>query len=199
LNNLGKVAIEQGQFEQAQTWLTSAQELFEKIESYDGLMVTLTNQGRLSVRAGQAVAALAPLAQAREIALDINKRSAYGLADIQILLAQVALAQGELARARALTLEALNLVETAGNREYIAMAQLTLAQIQGAEGDLAGATHWHQQAIAGFEQVGSLPGLLRARFSYAQALAQQGNNEAVASLAQTVRQEAASIGLYLQT
>jgi tetratricopeptide (TPR) repeat protein len=197
LNNLGKVAIEQGQFEQAQTWLASAQRLFEKIESYDGLMVALTNQGRLRVRAGQAETALEPLTQARKIALDINKRSGYGLADIQTLLAQVALAQGELAQARALAVEALNLVETAGNREHIAMTQLTLAQIEVAEGELADATRWHQQAIEGFEQVGSLSGLLRARFSYAQALVQQGNNEAAASLAQTVHQEAASIGLYL--
>ena len=54
----------------------------------------------------------------------------------------------------------------------------------------------YQQAMAEFEQVGSLSGLLRARFSYAQALAQQGD-DATEALAQTVRQEAAIIGLHL--
>jgi serine/threonine protein kinase/lipoprotein NlpI len=197
LNNLAKVAIEQGQFEQAQALLVSAQKLFDKIESYDGLMVVLTNQGRLKLREGQVEAALPPLTQAREIALNINKRNAYGLADIQTLLAQGALAQGELEPARAMATEALKLVEMAGNREYMAMAQLTLAQIQAAEGDVVNSAHLHGEAIKHFKRMGSLPGLLRARLSYAQLLAQQGMDEAATSLSQAVRQEATLIGLYI--
>jgi tetratricopeptide (TPR) repeat protein len=197
LNNLAKVAIEQGRFEQAESLLVSAQELFDKIESYDGLMVVLTNQGRLKLREGQVEAALAPLIQARQIALDINKRSAYGLADIQTLLAQGALAQGELEIAKAMATEALKLVEAAGNREYVAMAQLTLAQIQAAEGDLVGSAHRHEETIKQFEQINGLPGLLRARLSYAQLLAQQGTDEATTSLIQATRQEAGLIGLYI--
>jgi eukaryotic-like serine/threonine-protein kinase len=197
LNNLAKAAIEQGRFEQAEALLVSAQELFDKIESYDGLMVVLTNLGRLKLRKGQVEAALSPLTQARQIALDINKRSAYGLADIQTLLAQRALAQGELEPAKVMATEALKLVEAAGNREYMAMAQLTLAQIQAAAGDLTGSAHQHEQAIRQFEQIGALPGLLRARFSYAQLLVQQGRDEATTSLIPAIRQEAALIGLYI--
>jgi tetratricopeptide (TPR) repeat protein len=197
LNNLGKVAMEQGNFERATSLLKSAQNLFQRVDSPDGLIVVYTNQGRIRLYQNQPNQAFPILIEALHLAMEIGKWTAYGLADIYLLIAQIKLAQGELERANAATTQALKLVETAGNQEFIARGQAMLAQIQAAQGQQAQAEQMYQKAVKLFKQIGSPAGVLRTQLSYAQFLAAQGQAKKATTLGQQVREEAGRLGLFL--
>jgi predicted ATPase len=197
LNNLGKVATDQGDFEQAESLLISAQHIFENIDSHDGLMVVYANRARALLQAGHVAEAMPLLDKALNLATQIGKHSAYGLSDIYLLMAEVNIKRNNLDEAKNYTDKAIHLVELAGNQEYGAKAQALLAQIYAAQGHLAQAETTYQNAISQFMQVGSLAGLLRTNLHYAHFLAQQGQNEQGATLEQEARAEAARIGLHL--
>lgn len=197
LVNFGKIALEQGDFPQATQHLAQAQEIFEKIGSSDGLMVVHTEQGRAMLRLGQADKALPLLGQAMQLAQEIGKSSAYGLGDIYLLIAQARLAQGEIAQAKTAAESALRLVESAGNRGYIAAGRAVLAQIFAAQGQPDTAEKMYNEALTLFEQVGSPAGLLRTRLEYAHFLAGQGQHERAESLEQETRSQAARQKIHL--
>jgi tetratricopeptide (TPR) repeat protein len=197
LTNLGRVAAEQGDFEQAASLFQSAQQLFEKMNSRDGLMAVYTNRGRAILYQGNPDEALPWLTQALHLAMERGQRSAYVLSDIYLLIAQASLVQGKVDRAKAATDDALELVEVAGNQEYVALAQATLAQIHAGQGDSSAAEAMYQKALTLFEQIGSQIGLVRAQLSYAQFLEQQGQANAE-TIEQKARGEADRIGLYLR-
>jgi len=133
-NNLAKVAIERGDFAAAERELRRAEQLFGRIDSRDGLMVVLANWGRLWLRRGEARAALPPLNRALQLALEIGKWSSYGLGDIYLLLGEARLNLGEPDLAGAAITEALRLVETAGNTEYIAGGLALRARLLAEQG-----------------------------------------------------------------
>jgi tetratricopeptide (TPR) repeat protein len=197
LVNLGKVVADQGDFEQATSHFASAKQLFEKINSNDGLMVIYAEQGRLMLRQGKTGEVLPLLTKALNLAQEIKKRTAYGLADIYLLIAQASIAEGKLGRAKAITDEALKLGRAAGNREYIAIGQATMAQIHAARGEPAMAEAMYKKALTLFEEVGNPAGLLRTRLNYAHFLAGQGQTEAATELERETRDEATRIGLHL--
>jgi tetratricopeptide (TPR) repeat protein len=197
LNDLGEVAIDKGNFEQAFTNFDSARRLFEKLNHRDGLTAVMVNRGRALLDQGQSSQALPLLSKALRLALERTKRSGYMLGPIYLLIARASLELGELDRARTVANDALKMVETAGNQEYMAQAQATLAQIHAAQGDPATAQTMYEQALTLFEQVGSRIRLIRTKQSYADFLAKQGHKNKAASLKTAARDEAAKIGLYL--
>jgi tetratricopeptide (TPR) repeat protein len=197
LVNMGKVVTDQGDFEQAFSLFHSAQKLFEQVNSQDGLMILNASYGRALLFQKRYEEALPYFARARQIALKIGKRTAYGLSYIDLLQAQTYLALGQLETAKTALSEGLNLVQEADNREYIAIGLAIQAQVYAAEGNPALAEEIYHQAMALFEQIGSQTGLLRTWLAYAQFLAQQGQTEKAANLEQNSHAEAAKIGAYL--
>ena len=197
LNDLGEVAIDKGNFEQAFTNFDSARRLFEKLNHRDGLTAVMVNRGRALLDQGQSSQALPLLSKALRLALERTKRSGYMLGPIYLLIARASLELGELDRARTVANDALKMVESAGNQEYMAQAQATLAQIHAAQGDPATAETLYEQALTLFEQVGSRIRLIRAKQAYAGFLTKQGQKDKAASLKAAVRDEAVKIGLYL--
>jgi len=195
LVSLGKVAVEQGDFQAAESFLKSARQLFEQIGSKDGLMVVHTEQGRALLAQGQAAESLPILGEAMRLAQELGKQSSYGLGDIYLLIAQAELAQNQLGQARDAVENALKLVESAGNQEYIAAGWATLAQILAAQGNPA--AEMYQKALKLFENIGSPAGLVRTKLNYAHFLANQGQTEPAAALEQEARSQAAGIGLHL--
>lgn len=197
LASLGQIATDQGKFDEAMAYLVSAQQLFEKIKSNDGLMVAYTEQSRTLLRRGQVEDALGLLGKSLRLAEEIGKRNAYGLADIYILVAQASLIQKQLERANLAIKDGLQLVEAAGNQRYVAAGWATLAQIYRAEGKGTQAEETFKKAITLFEQVDYPSGLLRTRLEYARLLAERGEAGEAAKLEQNVRHEAAQLGLHL--
>jgi len=197
LNNLGKIALDRGDFDQAMVVFLSAQELFEEIESLDGLLFVYTSQGRLFLRQGQTAKALKVLRQALDQAQKLSKPMAYAISDVYLLMAEACLQRNDLRRAKAAAQDALNLVKAAGNQEVIATAQATLARVCAAEGDNKAAETLYQQALSLFERVGSPAGLIRTQLHYARLLEEQGRYEEATGLEQTARAEANRLGLYL--
>jgi tetratricopeptide (TPR) repeat protein len=173
-----------------------ASQRFEDIGSNDGIMVVSTEYGRMLLQQGQISEAVALLTKALHLAEEIGKRTAYGLGDIYLLIAQVDLALGEIDRAKTTAQDALKLVETAGNRRHIAAAQAILAQIYELQGKKDQANITYKKALNLFGQVGHPAGLLRTQLKYARFLANQGDTEA-ARLEQETRREAAKISLSL--
>lgn len=174
LGNLAKVAIEQEEFEQAESLLGQAEQIFNHIESRDGLMVIYTNRGRALLAQHGVDEAVIYLGRALNLAMEINKWSSYGLGDIYLLMAEAELQRRQYDRAEQAICEALRLVETAGNREYIATGYMLQARLRAARGHLDQAIPLIQQAIALYEKVGSRPGVIRARQVYVGLLAEQG-------------------------
>lgn len=197
LNNLGKVATDQGDFDQASSLLLSAEYIFDSIDSKDGLMVVFANRARVLLRqGGQADEAIPLIEKALTLANQIGKQSAYGLGDIYLLMAQAQIQQQELEQARVSTDKAMHLVEVAGNQEYMAKALALQAQIYTAQGNSEQAEETFKQAISLFKRVGNPAGLLRTRLRHAQFLTVQGQTNG-ADLEQEARMEAARIGLHL--
>jgi serine/threonine protein kinase/tetratricopeptide (TPR) repeat protein len=197
LVSLGQVAVDQGNVEQALAYFNNARQLFKQIGSNDGIMVVSTEQSRTLLHQGKTSEALALINQALRLAEEIGKRSAYGLGDIYLLVAQANLALGEIERAQSAAQYALNLVEAAGNRKYIASGQAMLAQIYEAQGRPDKAEPMYQKALELFTQVGHSADLLRTQLKYALFLADQGDLQAAANLERETRLEAAKIGLHL--
>jgi len=197
LITLGKIKADQGEFEEAKSSFSSAQQLFEKIGSNDGLVVVYTEQGRLLIRQGHADESIPLLDKAMRLAQEGGKGSAYGLGDIFLLIAQARLAEGEIEEAKAAVDNALSLVEAAGNQAIIAAGQVILAQIYAHQNEPEHAEKMYDSALTLFEQVGSPPELLRSQLAYAHFLADQGETDEAAKLEADVRIEAANIGLHL--
>jgi len=128
-NNLAKVALERGDFGTAERELDAAGQIFNRIDSQDGLMVVYTNQGRRLLYQGQNQAALQSLNHALRLALDIGKWSSYGLGDIYLLTGEARLNLGDLTGANTALTEALRLVTAAGNQEYIAAGYALQARL----------------------------------------------------------------------
>lgn len=196
LQELGRIAGERGDFDAAWSQLDAAQQLFEQIGSQGGLLSVYTGRGRLRLYQSHPDEALPWLSQALKLAVK-QSGNAYRQSDIYRLLAQAGLQQRKLERARAAANNALNLVEAAGNQEYIALAQATLAEIYAAQGNAAAAEAMYLRALALFEQVGHRAGWLRAQVSYARFLAKQGETERAAALERVARQEAEQVGVAL--
>lgn len=197
LKELGKIALERGDFEPAHQFLNSARQFFEQTQQQSGLMAVYTYLGEAALVQGRPNETLALMNRALPPAMELGQRSVHLLSEIYLLIAQASLAVGKVNRAKAAADNGLKLVEAVGNREFVALGQAVLAQIQAAQGDFPGAEILYQKAITLFEEVGSRPGLLRTQLSYAQFLVQQGQAEKAAALEETVRAEAAKIGLYL--
>lgn len=154
-NNLAKIAIETGEPDGAEIHLQKAVDLFSKIDSQDGLMVAYTNQGRRLLALGRAVEAQEVLNRALQLALDIGKWSAYGLGDIYLLLAEAKITRNNLAQAETALAEALHLVETAGNLEYIALGYALRSQLQQRQGQAAAARQSYDLATQKARETGS--------------------------------------------
>jgi tetratricopeptide (TPR) repeat protein len=198
LVSLGQVFAEQGDFTQAHSHFKSAEQLFEKIGSNDGIMVVSAEQGRAWLYQGQTAEALPLISKAMTLAEEIGKRSAYGLGDIYLLVAQANLALAKIEQAQAAAESALKLVQPAGNRKYVAASQAVLAQIYEKQAMPAHARKLYQKAIDLFRQIGHPSGLLRAQLNYAHFLAGQGDSQTAAALERQVRSEAAKMGLFLR-
>ncbi len=197
LLSLGKVATQQGYFQEAKTHFSTAERLFEKIGSNDGLMVIYTEKSRVMIAQNQADESLPLLGKAMRLAQDLGKKSAYGLGDIYLLLAQAHLAENYIERAQTSVNKALTLVEAAGNQEYIARSWAILAQIHFTKGEYSPAEELYDKAITLFKQVGNPAGLLRTKLNYARLLADQGQADRAEEFEQEARTQAAKIGLYL--
>lgn len=197
LTTLGRIAIEQGDFEGASNHFDSARRLFEQLGSNDGLMIVYTEQGRILLQQKQPHEALALLGKALNLAQELKKKSAFGLGDIYLLIAEASLANGQLDRANDAMTNALELVEAAGNQAYIASGRAIMARIYAAKDKPNMAEKMYRSAMELFEKVGSPAGLLRTRLDYARFLAKQGQVKESSELEQHVRAEAASLGLYL--
>jgi Tfp pilus assembly protein PilF len=197
LNNLGKVATERGDFEQALSLLESTHHNFERIDSLDGQMVTCTNIGRIMLYQCNSEKALHWLTKALHLAQQVGKQTAYGLSEIYLLMAQASLQSGEVKRAQAATNDALKIVEAVGNPEYVAIAHAVLAQIYSTQGDRVDAETAFQQALTLFDEVGNLPGLLRTQLKYAQFLRETGETTTAQTMVMKTRVKAEEIGLYL--
>jgi len=100
LVGLGQVETDQGNFEAADKYFSAARQLFEEIESSDGLMVVDTEQGRSLLLQGQVNEAILIIGRALRKAMALDKRSAYGLGDIHLLIAQASLQLGDFERAK---------------------------------------------------------------------------------------------------
>ena len=197
LNNLAKVATAEGNFEQAEALLSAAQKTFTEIDSIDGLVAVFTNQARVLLLQNHPARALPLLFNALDEAQKLPHLSAFYLGDVYLLIAQASLQRNHLTRARPAVSTALQLVEAAGNMEYVAIGQLILAQIYATEDNQASADHHYEKALAMFEQAGSPVGLIRTQFSYAQFLHNFGQPEKAVILENNARSQAELIGLYL--
>jgi serine/threonine-protein kinase len=198
LVNLGQVSAEQGDFEAGMVHFSAARQLFDKIGSNDGVMVVSAEQARALVCRGQPAQALPLIREALQLAEEIGKRSAYGLGDIHLLMAQVHLATNEVEQAMSSVENALKLIEPAGNRKYIAAGQALLAQIYERQGQPDKAEMMYKKAMLLFGQVGAPAGLWRTQVSYARFLAGRGDRVMAAKLEQQARVEAQKLGLYLK-
>ncbi|MEM7032143.1 MAG: protein kinase [Chloroflexota bacterium] len=195
LNNLGKVAIEEGDFDQATQLLSSAQRQFEEIDSPDGLMVVHINRGRLFLRQKNPLRALPLLLKALDVSKKLTKPNAYYLGDAYLLIAEASLMREDYKRGKAATKEALQIVEMAGNQEHIATAQLILARICAEEGLDQDASAYFQAAINAFDVVGSPIGLIRTKLDYAQFLNGHNEGEDGKALRHEALEEAQHLGL----
>ena len=129
------------------------------------------------------------------LALERGKRNVYVVSDIYRLMAQVSLTQGKIDRAEAAVNDALKLVETVGNQEFVALAQAMLGQVYAAKDYAAQAETMYQQALALFEQIGSRIGLARAQLSYVEFMKHQGKMDEVTELGQRAKDEAEQMGI----
>ena len=197
LVSLGRIAAEQGNFDQAATHFTEAREFFETIGSNDGLLVVYTEQSRTQLLQGNAGEAMPPLGKAFQLAQELGKRSAYGMGDIYLLMAEASLQQGQIDRAKSSMDSAIKLVEGAGNQAFVAAGRAVMAQIYAAQDKPVQAEKMYQAAIELFEKVGSPAGLLRTKLAFAQFLAGQGRTDIAAMMEQEARSEAQSTGLYI--
>jgi tetratricopeptide (TPR) repeat protein len=196
-NNLGRIATERGNFAEAETLLTSAQTLFEQVQSRDGLISVYTNQGRLFLIKKQTGEAMTWLKMALPLALQRGNRNIYIVSEIYRLMAETSLAQNKIERATAAASDALKLVKTVGNQEFVALAQATLGQVYATKNDMLKAAELYQQALALFEQIGCLIGLVRTQLGYAELLDGQGKIDEAAEMIQTAKYRAEQAGLYL--
>ncbi len=162
-NNLAKVAIDRADFVTAATMLDEAEKMFDRIDSRDGLMVVFTNRGRLLLRQGQLDEAGTSLDYALQLAMGIGKWSSYGLGDIYLLLGELLLDKNDTERAELAIIEGLRLVETAGNREYIAIGYALRTRLQRQQNKSGAAADSLARAEQTAQQVGGrrLPGLVR--------------------------------------
>lgn len=165
LNNLAKLDIERAEYLSAFGRLEEAEKIFTDLESRDGLMVVHTNQGRAHIRAGNAEIAMPFLKKALWLALEIGKKQAYGMADIQLLLAEVHLAAGRLAEAEECIEAGLKLAQAGGNREYIGIGYGLRARLLKKQGDDVAAGFAHGQAVDLLLDIGAAPALGRVRES----------------------------------
>ena len=118
-------------------------------------MVVYTNRGRLLLALSEPVAAQEMLNQALKLAMDIGKWSAYGLGDIYLLLAEAKTMQREFSQAESALREALHLVTTAGNTEYIALGLALRSQLHLQQGQLAEAAQSRKEALQTAQKTGS--------------------------------------------
>ncbi|MBE7469196.1 MAG: protein kinase [Anaerolineales bacterium] len=197
LKELGKIALERGEFEQGRSFLSSARQLFEQTQQQSGLVAVYTYLGRAALYQNRPDETLALMNKALPPAMELGQRSVHLLSGIYLLIAQASLAVGKVNRAKAAADNGLKLVEAVGNREFVALGRAVLAQVQAAQDDFPGAEVLYQQAMALFEEVGSRPGLVRTQLGYAQFLARQGQTDKAAALEEMARGEAVKIGLHL--
>jgi len=197
LNNLARIAADQGDFELAQAHFASARQLLEDMDSPGGLMLIYTHQGHTRLLQKQADNAVSSLLKALDQTEELRQPSAHALGLIYLLLAQARLQRDDLSQAREAIDAALKLVEPVQSQEQIATARATLAQIHAAEGDHTTADVLFQKSLDLFEEVGSPAGLLRTQMNYAQFLSEQGRTDEANALEQAARDEAHRLGLYL--
>lgn len=152
-NNLAKVAIERSDFAAAGGQLTRAERMFRHIDSRDGQMTVLANRGRLLLRQGRPEQAREILNRAVQTAIEIGKWSAWGLGDIYLLLAETLLELNRLEQAETALREALRLVETAGNQEYMARGYALQARLLRQQGQAQTAAQQFERAIQTAGQV----------------------------------------------
>jgi tetratricopeptide (TPR) repeat protein len=197
LVNLGQIEAEQGHFAEAAQFFSQARSLFEALTSSDGLMVVDMEEGRSLLLQGNVNDAVLLLGRSLHGAREMKKRTAFGLGDINLLVAEAALRLNDLERAKSAVTEALALVEPAGNRKSVALGQAIRARIFAAEGQPAQAESMFTQAISQFADIGYPAGVLRTQLQYAQFLAGQGRAEAAAQLQSQARAEAQRLSLYV--
>lgn len=177
LCNLGILAMRRGAYAQARALYRQALALDRQLDDRRNAAITLTNLGILAYWQGDHAEARRALEQAAQaFHREVGDRSAE--ANALGILGQLAIADGELARAHQHLDAALPLARASGSPYYLCFILTQQGELARAEGRWQEAERWLDEADVLNQQLGSrehVPLLLSAR---ARLLRDQGQKEA---------------------
>ncbi|RUT04740.1 hypothetical protein DSM106972_043090 [Dulcicalothrix desertica PCC 7102] len=158
--DIGVLYIQQQRYEEAETWLSQAIELFEHIQLDENQRLRqLTEiryyQGEIIFKNQNYDQALTIFQQALEHAQLLDWRRAIYC--IQNWLAEIAIKQGRHNEAEILLTEGLRVAEANQDKSRTAFCQRSLSNLAKAQNNLPQASDWAIKALENFETLGMLP------------------------------------------
>jgi tetratricopeptide (TPR) repeat protein len=151
-HQLGRIAQEQRDFEQAQTWNRKALAIFEKYGDENGAALTYHQLGIIAQEQGDFGSAEAWYRKA--LAIFEKQGDEHGPANTYGQLGTMAQDQGDFEGAEAWHRKALAIFEKQGDERGAAIVYHQLGMIAAERGDFGGAEAWYRKALAIFEKQG---------------------------------------------
>jgi predicted ATPase len=192
----GYVHLHGGQMDDARAALDDSIERSRRSGSEFMLSIGMTIKGMLLFATGELDAGMALVEEARRIQLRLTDYEIGGLA--LSFLAQMTFAKGDHARALELYREALNAVETVGDKPEVARIHCEIGWTALAAANVSEARQAFQRAVRSYEEVGSAPGTGLALMGLAAVEAAAGRPELAVQIAVTAEALSAREGIVLE-
>ena len=170
-----RIAIEQNELEQADEWLDACHRIYVAAGDEAGLARTQREQGLLAYRSGDYATTFARCRGA--LAIQERLGDATGMLASLRLLADAAMATGDLTLALDCAQRGLTLAQTAGRHAELAEAHFTLATVQRLRGQLKAAETHAAEALACFTRSGNRSFIAYTRYEQSVILGKQGRSD----------------------
>jgi predicted ATPase/class 3 adenylate cyclase len=173
LFTLGLLNTKQGEYSRAYALLEESLALFRKLGNKRGIAASLTQLGGTLLVSQSNQTLIYPLLE-EGLSLDREVGDKEGMAVSSLLLAWVALRQGDVATARVRVEQSLDLYKEMEHREGVAEALSLLGKVEASRGDHALARVLYEQSLALAQEIGDRELIASGLEGLASSVAVQG-------------------------
>ncbi|HLK57591.1 MAG TPA: tetratricopeptide repeat protein [Chthonomonadaceae bacterium] len=174
LNGAGVLALNQGDYASARTYLESSLQILREIGDRQGIATSLFNLGNVAGKQGDYASARSYHEQSLEIFRELGYK--VGIAASLINLGNVAYFQGDYASAHTYYEQSLEIRREIGDRQGIATSLINLGNVVGNQGDYASARSYFEQSLEIKRELGDRQGIATSLISLGNVAYFQGDN-----------------------
>jgi len=172
---LGALSTAQGDFQAATHFLEQALSIYQALNDYSGIAVSLNALGVLERDSGEYAAAQQNFEQSLAYWRKVNDRSA--IARCLHNLANVSRIRGDYDHARSALFEAMQIFRQIGDYSGAAWSLNQQGDVARERGDISGARELYEQALSAFREIGDQWGTARSLADVGSIACEQGDHQ----------------------